>query len=838
MTILKKSPLAITERFISENIPFSHHANDTVIVNKLGEYISTIKIGGRAFVGEDYDTLLRWINDLNTAIKGVFNSNYAIHTYLDRHKVSEYYPKEFNNYFSTYFDERYSQDFDSDSLLVNDLYLSVVFRPQIGGSSLGGKMSKLPLNERIELQQIYVDELEKAVSTMFALLQAKNYQPVLLGKYEKEDDSNVYCSQIEFFHYILTRERKSIAVRKNDISDYICNHRVLFSPTGEFGEIRHIGGEKKYFAMLDVKEYPEVTEAGHINALMKSNFEFMLCQTFVCIEKREAKGFLKQQKKFLNDAKDMSISQISELEQAMDDLDSGRFILGHHYLSLQVFGKSITDTQNNLNSAYTVLTDLQFILTRCDMSLEGAFFSMLPSNVKFIPRPASITSFNLLCFSSFHNNATGKPNGNPWGSAVMPLKTLAGSPMYFNFHSTPLYKNNYGAKVVANTGVFGQSGAGKTVFLGATLSYLNDTTKNVRQVIFDKDYGMSAYVQAVNGYYYTIERGVPTGLNPLQVEDKIFIKDFIKALVKSDEVGFNHYDDEDVSNAIDLLFEHDLEDRNLSIFCQGLRPVIHSESSEKSRPVIQARLEKWLRGNELGYLFDNNIDTMVLDKYRVFGFEVGEFIDDDTIREPIMTYLLHRTKEMINGEPFVYVFDEFWKMLSADVFQKLIKDELKTIRKKNGFCYFLTQEPNDVLSHPLANTLVSQLTTLVLLENEKANKDHYLEGLKLTESEFDLVKSIPEKSRQLVIKNANQISVATLNLSSSKYDNVMSVLSGTPDNAFLIQNIKEKLAKNKINKVLSSEFNQSDITLDNWRNVYIPSEEWLPVFWNELKNRI
>jgi hypothetical protein len=66
----------------------------------------------------------------------------------------------------------------------------------------------------------------------------------------------------------------------------------------------------------------------------------------------------------------------------------------------------------------------------------------------------------------------------------------------------------------------------------------------------------------------------------------------------------------------------------------------------------------------------------------------------------------------------------------------------------------------------------------------------------------------------------------------------MSVLSGTPDNAVLIQNIKEKLAKEKINKALTSEFNQSDISLDNWRDIYIPSEEWLPIFWDTLKNRL
>lgn len=840
MTVLKTPQNFINERSLSDMLPYSHHATDKIIVTKNGDYVSTIKCGGRAFIAESAETVARWIFELNTALKGVLSENFALHTHLDRHKVSEYSQKEFNNYFSTYFDKQYSSRFDKDSLLVNDIYVSFVFRPLVSGSGgVFSKMEKMSDSDRLELQSIYVEELEKVTSLIFQLLEAKKYQPIMLGQYELQNDENIYCSQVEFFNYLLTRERKKIAVRRNRISDYIGNHRILFSPQGEFGEIRSCNGEKTFFAMLDVKEYPEMTGSGHVNALMKSDFEFVLSQSFVCMNKRVAKAFLKQQSKFLKDAKDMAKSQIDELEQAMDDLESGRFVMGHHYLSLQVFGSDIKSTQKALNGAYNTLTDLQFVLTRCDLSLEGAFFSMLPANFKLIPRPSVITSYNFLCFNSLHNYATGKATGNPWGTAVMPLKSLSGSPMYFNFHATPLYENSIGKRALANTGVFGQSGAGKTVFLAVTLSYLNDKEKNVRQVIFDKDKGLAVYVQAVGGKYYTIEKGKPTGLNPLQINDKSFVKKFIKSLIISDQSGYNHSDDEDITKAVDMLFTMEIQDRNLSVLTQGLSAEIFTDD-ENSRPSVRARLRKWLRGSEYGYLFDNNIDTMELDKYRVYGFDVGEFIEDDIIREPIMTYLLERTKTMINGEPFVYVFDEFWKMLYAECFQNLIKDELKTIRKKNGFCYFLTQEPNDVLSHPLAPTLVTQLVTYILLENANASSEHYVDGLKLTESEFDLVKEIGESSRQFVIKSGGQTAKGYLDLNGGIFNRSMAVLSGTPDNAVLVDKIKQKLHKEKVDKIINSEFsteNEKQNALNlNWFESDIKPEEWLPIYWKQLED--
>jgi type IV secretion system protein VirB4 len=75
--------------------------------------------------------------------------------------------------------------------------------------------------------------------------------------------------------------------------------------------------------------------------------------------------------------------------------------------------------------------------------------------------------------------------------------------------------------------------------------------------------------------------------------------------------------------------------------------------------------------------------------------------------------LTHRGDEMINGEPFAYVFEECWNFCSDEFFIKLIKDKLKTIRKNNGIVIFSTQEPNDVLSSPIGRTFAASLATVI-----------------------------------------------------------------------------------------------------------------------------
>ena len=125
--------------------------------------------------------------------------------------------------------------------------------------------------------------------------------------------------------------------------------------------------------------------------------------------------------------------------------------------------------------------------------------------------------------------------------------------------------------------------------------------------------------------------------------------------------------------------------------------------------------------------------------------------------------------------------------MSDHYIEDLAKNKQKTIRKQNGIFVFATQEPSDALESPIAKTLVQQCATYIFLPNPSADYEDYSQGFKLTDAEFDLIKSLGEDSRRFLIKQGGNSAIAQLNLHG--FDDELLVLSGIPDNAELVEEI-------------------------------------------------
>ena len=652
--------LLATDRDIATMIPYSHHVDDGMIATKNGEYLAVIKISGRSHFAAELETVQRWVQDLNTKFRAIAKENIAIWSHMVRRNVNEYPAKVYDNPFSSELNRVYEKSFSDYSMLINEYYITIIYRPVIGTTnSFFARFEKLKTEDKIYQQNSYIEELNRIVDQFLGAL--KNYSPERLGVYHH--NGRPFCQMLEFFRYLTTRDMSRVPVTRETYANYLVNHRPFFSANRNMGEIRK-KNNSEFFGIYDVKEYDDITAAGHLNVLMENNCEFILTQSFSCLSTQAAKGFLQRQQRILRDANDVAFTQVEQITDALDQLGSGHFVMGEHHMTVTVFGETIKSTQAKLQGIEDSLTDVGIIPSPCDLALEGAFFSQLPANFKWRTRPAAITSQNWWCFNSLHNFASGKPTGNPWGSAVALFKTTSGTPNFFNFHVSGEDSDDFGKKLLGNTMIIGQSSAGKTTLLNFLLAQVMD--KKPKMVTFDKDRGMEIFIRAIGGNYNALSVGVPSGFNPFQTCSREFIKEFLVHLLLLDNLDVNHFDDLQLERALNTIEGHDFSVRRLSVLLQGLP---NPTSDDEERPTVAARLTKWCEGGQYGWAFDNPVDTLDVTKNDIFAFDVTEFLDNPIVRAPMMMYLIHRTESMIDGSRFIYVFDEFWKMLDDYYFR-------------------------------------------------------------------------------------------------------------------------------------------------------------------------
>ncbi|HEX7826470.1 MAG TPA: VirB4 family type IV secretion/conjugal transfer ATPase, partial [Mycobacterium sp.] len=203
------------------------------------------------------------------------------------------------------------------------------------------------------------------------------------------------------------------------------------------------------------------------------------------------------------------------------------------------------------------------------------------------------------------------------------------------------------------------------------------------------------------------------------------------------------------------------------------------------------RLEKWLRGNPLGWVFDNPFDAQDLTTHRLYGYDYTEFLSERELCGPVMAYLMHLADSMIDGRPFVYYVTEFWQAMSDPYFTEYVRNKQKTIRKESGLGVFDTQQPDDVLTEEIGKTMVQQCVTKIYLPNPDADRADYVDGFKLTESEFKLLRSFTADSRLMLIKQGHRSTVARFDLGGMT--EVLTVLSGSLDNVHLMDSIRAEV---------------------------------------------
>ncbi|GAA0218851.1 VirB4 family type IV secretion system protein [Castellaniella daejeonensis] len=777
--------LAVDERLVSRYLPYSHHVTDRIIACDNHEYLAVIKVAGRAPDAYGQTELKDWIEALHNVLRGLPMGSLGLYSHIIRRRLTEYPDSTFAQPFATRFDAAYRATFDTSGLMVNDLYLSVLIHP-IADPVLGtfASLEKADAKRLAHWQDESIERLDSAVRALIAGLY--RYDPQILGIVDRR--GLAFSETAEFLGFLLSGTHRPVPISRERLRETLPQARPIFGRHGELGELRTVAGSR-LFGMMELRDYPEATKPGHLDRLLGLPHEFVLTQSWGSHTGAAAKKLVKKHHKLLVDSGDDSVSQVTQLADVMDDLTSARLGLGDHHATLLVYGTSADSVRQALAQTATALAEDAVGFRPLDRALEAGFWAQLPGNWHWRPRPVPVTSLNFLCFSSLHNQLTGKPAGNPWGPAVTMLKTQTGSPFFFNFHASTEDLDETGKRRPGNTLIIGMTGTGKTVLQGMLLTQAQKF--GAACVVWDKDQGMQVLIMALGGRYFNIRLGEPTGWNPFQMEptkgNVAFMVRLVIYLAERQGEAVTTRQRADITQAVQQLTTLiDRPARTLSTL-NTLLPNPYSEDDTHS--TIHARLAPWCQGGEYGWVFDNPTDDLDLqtgsDRPALFGFDLTELLDDDEVRGAATLYLKHRVDALHDGRRIINLYDECQHPLKDTHFQESMQDAARTIRKKNGVLALATQEPGAIIDNPVGASLVQQTATLILLPNPKARARDYIEGFGLTVAEFELLQSLGEASRKFLVKQGASVTVAQLDLSGC--DDELLVFSGSPDMADLAE---------------------------------------------------
>ena len=764
-------------------VPFSSLVSPHDVITRGGDYLRVWRLDGVAFECADEQLVAERHEALCSLLRNLAGGRWGVWTHRLHRLVSDRLQDPPAAGFARDLSCAYQAGLTDGRLMSSELYLTLVHRPDASRLTRALRPRQRTRDAIAAAQSEALKAMEERSAFVERVL--RGFGPRLLGCRQQQGRS--YSEVGEFLGYLVNGHWRPIPMVAGPLYRSLPTARLTFG--ADKLELR-LGGDRRYAALVDIKEYADAVEPGVLDALLYEDSEFIEAQSFSILPRRDAMRALELQRDQLIASDDVVASQIADMDEALDELGDGQFCMGEYHYSLTVFGDDVADAGRRAARAIGAVGESSSLqMSPVDLVADAAWFAQMPGNWQWRPRDARLSSRAFAALASAHNFATGKRDGNPWGEALALLKTPAGQPFYLNLHSSPDGEDSEDRKLPGNTLIIGSTGVGKTTLEMFLLALTRKWDPMPRLVLFDLDRGCEIAMRALGGTYFALEAGKPTGCNPLQRDPTParlqFWEQLVRTCIATPALPLMPADERAIAEAVKAVAMMPATLRRFSTIRQNL-----PKGGDNS---LFERLGRWCQGGALGWVFDQADDRLMdLQHTSVIGFDTTGFLDLPEVRTPVMMYLLQVMEELVDGERLIYVISEFWKALDHEIFSDFARHRQKTIRKQNGLGIFDTQSPSDVLRHPIGRTMVEQSVTKIFLANPEAQHDEYVEGFGLTEAEFEIVRNLSARGgRRFLVKQGHASALCELDLAG--LEDFITVLSATTDNIVLLDEIRARL---------------------------------------------
>ena len=539
------------------------------------------------------------------------------------------------------------------------------------------------------------------------------------------------------------------------LADAVAYSRVDFGDDG-FVVLGSDVEDMRFGAIFGLKRYPSWTEPGLLDRL-NLDLDTVVTHSFTPVDQLTALERVRRTARQMSSSDDAAVSLRVQLEEAADDLASGRIGFGAHHATVAVFAQNPEELEQACARVRSAAQGAGLDLVREHMGARAAWFAQHPGNAAYRPRKSMISTRNFADLVALHGTPPGAPAERaPWGEAITVLPTIGREPYRFNFHLPAT-----GAELpLGHTLVVGRTGSGKSV----STAFLMAQAERVapRMIVFDKDGGLEMAVRALGGDYADVRMGEPTGFNPFAAEadarGAAWLTDWIAGALMGEGAELTPVQGQALARAARANADADPGLRTLSSFRTQLRAVDDGGG-------LHERLGEWDAEGRYGWLFSGTgPDQLRLDR-RIMAFDLTEILDAPRARTAWLAYVFRRIERLVeDGRPTLIVLDEAWRLLDDPYFQSRLKDWMLTMRKKNVVVALLTQRVAHITESAAGGAILESAATTILFPNSRASAAE-LAPLALTEAETGFLLEPGDGHRLALVRSGDASVILDMDLS-------------------------------------------------------------------------
>lgn len=760
------------DRLASDQIPIQHHISDNVWLLDDGSTFAISELTGLPWETAGDETADAWKDNINRVWKNLADDSAVLTVYDCRGLAPEaVYPEAaFRTRFAADLDAAYRRNIFARGMFQSRIFLGVQVRPpRYEGEFLAEQMEmrrKAPVDDAPESR---VHKLEDICALLRSELRA--YAPRRLGI--RERGHTVFSEMAEALVFALTGVWRPIGMTTGRLGEAMLSEGLVFRRDAV--EFVGPGGLSWFGVAFGMKNFPSKTHPTMLASLLASSYRRTVFHTFRYMETADMQAIMRRKHWRMIQAEDTAVDQADALKDEANGLRDVAWVYGDYGFTVLAFANSPEELKDVATAAWSDLAESGMVGARETRALESAFYSMVPGNGRLRPRPGYISSRNFASLAPLHAYPLGAERGY-WGAPAALFVTGGKTPYRYHFHVGD----------VGNTFVCGRTGGGKTVLIAFLICQAERYDATV--VVFDVGRGLKMLCKSLGGSYAELRDDLaPLKALSASTDDCAFLVSLIRGCILSDGGDkMTAQEDHRMHLAVRIVMSLPSPDRWLSEIRAFFAPTAVAPNG------AGARLEKWCHGKELGWILDNERDTVRLEG-RVIGFDQTHILDDANARGPVIATLYHYCERLIDGRKLLFVIDEFWKALLDPAFRDVVQERLRTIRKQNAAMILATQSPRDALVSDIRHVIRDQCPSQFYFANRQASWDDFGDaGMGLTRTEFDIVRGLQPGSGAFLLKQGETSIPAHLPLAGM--DGEIAILSGREANTRLFDRIARDAA--------------------------------------------